>query len=171
MTLESIQKRLERERPPRVQIRYDVEVGDTLETRELPFVLGILGDFGGQPRNPPPRLKERKFVQIDPDSFDPVLRAMAPRLALEVENRIQDAGDPLMVELEFKSMKDFEPDALARQVAPLRRLLALRQKLADLRHRLAGNDRLEEFLDGLARDPGRLRLLADCRPELAGGEP
>ena len=90
MAKESTQKKLSRVRPPRVQITYDVEVGDAIETKELPFVLGVLADLSGQPKEPLPKLKERKFVQIDRDNFDDVLKGTAPRLALRVDNKLKN---------------------------------------------------------------------------------
>jgi type VI secretion system protein ImpB len=116
-------------------------------------------------------LKDRRFVQIDRDSFDDVLHGMAPRLALQVENRLQEGGVALGVELRFTRLEDFEPMGVARQVEPLRRLLELRQRLADLRNQLAGNDRLEELLDGVVRDPVRLQTLGMSPAADAMGEP
>jgi type VI secretion system protein ImpB len=171
MTLDNTQKKLERDRPPRVQITYDVEVGDAVETKELPFVLGVVGDYGGHPKEPPPRLKDRKFIQIDKDTFDDVLAGMAPRLELQVEDRLQDDGGRLGLELRFQRMEDFEPAGVARQVEPLRRLLEVRGRLADLRDKLVGNDRLEELLDGVVRDAEQLRALARGRGAGRDGEP
>ena len=148
MARESTQHKLDRVRSPRVQITYDVEVGGAIEIKELPFVVGVLGDFTGQPEQPLPRLKERKFVEINPDNFDSVLAAMKPHLSYSVRNTL--AGDEnapnLKVELRFGSMDDFEPQRVAEQVEPLRKLLELRTKLADLRGSLQGNDKLEELL-------------------------
>ena len=171
MTKESTQKKIERDRPPRVQIRYDVEVGDAVETKELPFVLGVLGDFSGRPPAPLPRIKDRKFVQIDKDSFDDVLNGLGPRLAFRVDNRLQDDGSQFGVDLRFTRLEDFEPAAVARQVEPLRRLLEVRSRLADLRDKLVGNDRLEELLDGIVRDAGKLRTLSQAQPDSQEGEP
>jgi type VI secretion system protein ImpB len=159
MVKESLQKRIERDRPPRVQITYEVELGDALETKELPFVLGVLGEFTGHPGAPLARLKDRRFVQIDRDSFDEVLHGMAPRLALQVGNRLPGGDGVLGVELRFHRLEDFEPMGVVRQVEPLRRLLELRHRLSDLRNQLAGNDRLEEFLDGIVQDPVQLQTL------------
>jgi type VI secretion system protein ImpB len=166
MARESTQKKLERDRPPRVQLTYDVEVGDAVETKELPFVLGVVSDLSGHPATPPPRLKDRKFVQIDKDTFDDVLHGMAPRLQLQVEDRLRDDGGRLALELRFDRLEDFEPAGIVRQVEPLRRLLEARNRLADLRNRMAGNDRLEELLDGVVRDSERLRTLG---PAGSGG--
>ncbi len=148
MARESIHKKLERVRPPRVHISYDVEVGDAIELKELPFVMGVLGDFTGQPEEPLARLKDRKFVDVTLDNFDDVMASMKPHLAYSVENKLSE--DPnagkLGVNLHFNSLDDFEPHNVARQVKPLRELLDLRTKLADLRGSLQGNEKLEEVL-------------------------
>src|SRR5919108_5081033 len=109
---ESTQHKLDRVRPPRVQITYDVETGGAIELKELPFVTGVLGDFTGQPEQPLPKLKDRKFVEVNPDNFDTVLEGMKPHLAFSVENKLsEDANAPqLKVDLHFKSMDDFEPE-------------------------------------------------------------
>ena len=160
MAKESTQKKISRDRPPRVQIMYDVEVGDAIEPKELPFVLGVLGDYSGHPREEPPRLKDRKFVQIDNETFDDVLGGMAPRLALKVENQLNDEPGQLSVELNFARLEDFEPLRIVNQVEPLRQLLELRSRLADLKNMMVGNEKLEELLDGMVRDTERLQRLA-----------
>ena len=161
MAREGIQKKLERVRPPRVHISYDVETGGAIELKELPFVMGVLGDFTGQPTEPLPKLKDRKFVEVTPDNFDDVLASMKPHLAFTVENKLSE--DPnvgkLAVNLDFKSMDDFSPDQVARQVKPLRELLELRTKLADLRGNLQGNDKLEEILQTTLRDEEKMKRL------------
>ncbi len=158
---EGTQKKLERVRPPRVHITYDVETGGAIETKELPFVMGVMGDFTGQPVDPLPRLKERKFVEVTPDNFDDVLASMKPHLAFTVENKLSE--DPnagrIAVDLTFKSLDDFSPDAVARQVKPLRELLELRTKLADLRGSLQGNDKLDEILQATLNDPEKMQQL------------
>ncbi|KPC50384.1 type VI secretion system contractile sheath small subunit [Amantichitinum ursilacus] len=158
---ESTQKKLSRVRPPRVQITYDVEVGDAIETKELPFVLGVMGDYTGHSKQPLPKLKERKFVQIDRDNFDDVLKGMAPRLALKVDNKLKDDDTQLGVELEFNQLADFEPQQVVEQVEPLRRLLEARQRLSDLRNKLVANDKLEELLDEVVRDTEKLRQIGN----------
>ena len=166
---ESTQKKLERVRPPRVNITYEVETGGAIEMKELPFVMGVLGDFTGQPAEPLPRVQDRKFVEINPDNFDEVLAGMKPHLSFTVENRLSDAPDAgkLAVDLSFKSIDDFAPDAVAQQVGPLRELLGLRGKLADLRSKLQGNDKLDEILQATVRDAERL---AQLKTELHGAE-
>ena len=160
MAKESTQKKLSRVRPPRVQITYDVEVGDAIETKELPFVLGVLADLSGQPKEPLPKLKERKFVQIDRDNFDDVLKGTAPRLALRVDNKLKNDGTQLSVDLDFEKLDDFAPTAIVNQVAPLKQLLEMRAKLSDLRNKVMGNEKLEEILDDVLRDTEKLREIA-----------
>src|SRR5215210_8178128 len=137
---DSTQKKLERVRPPRIQISYEVETGGAMELKELPFLMGVLGDFTGQPTEPLAKLKERKFVEVTPDNFDDVLASMKPHVAFTVENTLSEEADApkLGVDLHFRSLDDFSPDAVARQVKPLRELLELRAKLADLRGTLQG---------------------------------
>jgi len=161
MAKASTQHKLDRVRPPRVQITYDVEVGDAIEVKELPFVMGVLGDFTGQPVDPLPRLKDRKFVEVTPDNFDTVLESMKPHLAFSVENKLSDdpnAGN-IKVDLQFKSLEDFSPDNVARQVKPLRELLELRDRLSDLRGSMQGNDKLEELLRESVSDKEKLAKL------------
>jgi type VI secretion system protein ImpB len=156
-----MQHKLDRVRPPRVQITYDVEVGDAIEIKELPFVMGVLGDFTGQPTEPLAKLKDRKFVEVTPDNFDTVIENMKPHLAYSVENKLSkdpDAGN-LKVDLNFKSMDDFSPENVARQVGPLRELLELRGRLSDLRGNMQGNDKLEELLRDAVSDKDKLAKL------------
>src|SRR5438045_837827 len=168
MARESTQHKLDRVRPPRVQITYDVEIGDAIELKELPFVLGVLGDFTGQPTEPLARLKDRKFIEVNPDNFDQVLESMKPHLAFSVENKLSEdpnAGN-LKVDLNFKSMDDFAPENVARQVKPLRELLELRDRLSDLRGSMQGNDKLEEALREAVTDKDKLaRLKAELGTE------
>jgi type VI secretion system protein ImpB len=148
MARESTQHKLDRVRSPRVQITYDVEVGDAIELKELPFVMGVLGDLTGQPETPLVALKERKFIEINPDNFDTVLKGMEPHLAYSVANKLGDSGDgaQLKVDLTFESLEDFEPTNVAKQIGPLHELLELRARLSDLRGSLQGNDKLDEML-------------------------
>ena len=169
MAKQSTQHKLDRVRPPRVHVTYDVEVGDAIELKELPFVMGVLGDFTGQPEGPLPKLKDRKFVEVNPDNFDSVLEGMKPHLAFSVENKLSEdpeAGQ-LKVDLRFKSLEDFEPEQVARQVKPLKEMLDLRTKLSDLRGSLQGNDKLEELLLDAV---GNTEKLAKLKGELAKGE-
>src|SRR6266571_3761173 len=120
MPSESVHKKLGRVRPPRVHVTYDVEVGDAIEKKELPFVMGVLGDFTGQPEQPLPKLKERRLVEVTPDNFDSVLESMKPHLAFSVENKLSEDSNAgqIRVDLKFKSLEDFEPEQVARQVKP-----------------------------------------------------
>lgn len=157
---ESRQHTLDRVRSPRVQITYDVEKGDAVEQKELPFVMGVLGDFSGDPADPLPKLKERKFVNIDRDNFNDVLKGTKPRLAFQVENALQKDGTKMGVELNFKSLTDFEPQAVAQQIEPLRQLLELRTKLADLKNKMYGNDKLGEVLSDILQNTEKLAQLS-----------
>jgi type VI secretion system protein ImpB len=166
---DSTQKKLERVRPPRIQISYEVETGGAIEMKELPFLMGVLGDFTGQPTEPLPRLKDRKFVEVTPDNFDDVLASMKPHLAFTVENKLSEESDApkLGVDLNFRSMDDFSPDAVARQVKPLRELLELRTQLSDLRGSLQTNEKLDEVLQATLGDADKMNKL---RTELGLGE-
>lgn len=158
---ESLQHKLDRVRSPRVHITYDVETGGAIEKKELPFVMGVFGDFTGMPEEPLPRLKDRKFVEVSLDNFDNVLAAMKPHLAFSVENKLSEdpnAGQ-LKVDLRFQSMDDFEPANVAKQVKPLKELLDLRTRLSDLRGSLQGNDKLDELLMDTVRSADKLEKL------------
>lgn len=157
---ESVQQKISRIRPPRVHITYDVETGGAIEMKELPFVLGVLGDYSGKPEEALPGIKNRKFVEIDRDNFDQVLAGMKPRLAFTTENKLQDDGSKVGVELKFKSMDDFEPDNIVQQVEPLRKLVEARQKLSDLLSKMDGNDKLESILNDLIADQGKQKELS-----------
>jgi type VI secretion system protein ImpB len=161
MARQSTQHKLDRVRAPRVQITYDVEVGGAIEMKELPFVMGVMGDFTGQPVEPLARVKDRKFVEVTPDNFDAVLESMKPHLAYSVENKLsEDPEAPkLKVDLNFKSLDDFSPENVARQVGPLRELLELRDRLTDLRGTMQGNDKLEEVLREAVSDKDKLAKL------------
>jgi type VI secretion system protein ImpB len=157
---ESTQHKLDRVRPPRVHITYDVEIGDAIELKELPFVLGVLGDYSGKPDQALPRVKDRKFIEVDRDNFNQVLAGMAPRLAYRVDNKLADEGTKMNVELRFSSMDDFEPDNLVQQVEPLRRLVEARQRLSDLVSKMDGNDRLEQLLSEVIHNTGAQQELS-----------
>jgi len=157
---ESIQQKLKRVRPPRVQITYDVEIGGAMELKELPFVVGVLGDFSGQPAQQLPRVKDRKLIEIDRDNFDQVLAGMAPRLAMRVDNKLTNDGSKMNVELKFNSLQDFEPDNVVQQVEPLRKLVDARQKLRDLLSKTDGNDKLEEMLQNVMQNANAQKQLA-----------
>jgi type VI secretion system protein ImpB len=157
---ESIQQKLKRVRPPRVQITYDVEIGGAIELKELPFVVGVLGDFSGQPAEQLPRMKDRKLIEVDRDNFDQVLAAMTPRLAYKAENKLTNDGSKMNVEMRFNSLQDFEPDQVVQQVEPLRKLVEGRQKLRDLLSKTDGNDRLEELLSNVLQNTNAQKQLS-----------
>lgn len=160
---DSVQKRLQKIRPPRVQLTYDVEKGDAIEQKELPFVVGVMGDFSGNPEQPLPRLKDRKFVNVDLDNFDEVMEGMAPRAVYRVPNKITEKGGEFGVEMTFKSIDDFRPEAVVQQVEPLRKLLESRSKLADLRNKLAGNEKLEDILTDVLNNTEQLAKLGSSK--------
>lgn len=162
---ESIQKRLQKVRPPRVQLTYDIEKGDAIEQKELPFVVGVMGDFAGRSEQPMPRLKDRKFVNVDMDNFDDVMAGLKPRAAFRAPNRLSDEGGEIGVDLTFESIEDFRPEAVVEQVEPLRKLLQARGKLADLRNKLAGNEKLEDLLGEVLGNTEQLKRLDTAREE------
>lgn len=171
---ESVHKKLERVRAPRVNISYEVELGGAIEMKELPFVMGVLGDFTGHPTEPLPRLKDRKFTEVTPDNFDEVLKNMKPHLQFKVDNVLSDDPEAgkLGVDIKFESLDDFAPERVAQQVDPLRKLLDLRQQLADLRGSLQGNDKLEEILQATLTDQEKLtRLKDELESDTSEGEP
>jgi type VI secretion system protein ImpB len=143
---ESQQKKLDRVRRPRVQITYDVETGGALEKKELPFVVGVMADLSGAPKTPLKALKDRKITTIDRDNFNDVLAGAAPRAAVKVQNKLTSEDTKLAVELNFKSIEDFEPAKIAEQVPALKELLEMRQRLTYLQSKMEGNDKVEELL-------------------------
>jgi type VI secretion system protein ImpB len=169
MARESTQHKLDRVRSPRVQITYDVETGDAIEMKELPFVLGVLADLSGKPTEPLPRVRDRKFVEIDRDNFDAAMRGMKPRVAFRVDNELTGDGSQLAVELTFNGIEDFEPEQIARQVEPLRKLLETRMQLQALLAKADGNDRLGEKLQEIIGNTEMLRKLGD-EMGVAGGK-
>jgi type VI secretion system protein ImpB len=168
MPKESLQKKIGRVRPPRVQITYDVETGGAIEKKELPFVVGVLADLSGQPDKPLPAIKDRKFVEIDRDNFDQVLAKMTPRLAFKVDNKLSDDDTKIGCEIKFSNMEDFEPQNVVEQIEPLRKLIELRRKLSNLRSSLYGNDKLEKMLQQILNDDQELNKL---RTEVGLPEP
>jgi len=157
MPKESLQKKVGRVRPPRVQITYDVQIGDAIEKRDLPFVVGVLADLSGMPNKPLPPIAKRKFVAIDRDNLNDVMKKIGPRLAFKVPNRLNEDDTKLNVELNFESMEDFQPAKIAQQITPLRKLLELRNSLANLRSNLIGNDKLDVLLQEMIQNQEMLR--------------
>ena len=162
---ESVQKRLQKVRPPRVQLTYDVEIGDAIKAKELPFVVGVLGDFAAQSKEPQGKVRDRKFVNVDMDNFDDVMEGMAPRAAYRVKNRLTPEGGELGIDIEFKKFDDFRPEAVVQQVEPLRKLQEARSKLADLRNKLAGNEKLEDLLNDVLNNTEQLNSLGGKKNE------
>lgn len=160
MAKESTQHKLDRVRPPRVHITYDVELGGAIELKELPFVMGVLADLSGKPEEALPRLRERKFVEIDRDNFDDVMAGMKPHLAFQVDNKLQSDNTRIGVDLHFKSLEDFEPEQVARQVKPLAELLELRRQLSGLLAKADGNDKLNDRLMEVIGNTEKLQQLA-----------
>lgn len=144
--MSNTQHKLDRIRPPRVQITYDVETGGAIEKKELPLVVGILADLSGHREEPLPKLKERKFTQIDRDNFNDVMKSVTPRLKYTVDNKISKDGGKLAAELKFGHLDDFHPVNVAKQIEPLAKLLEARQRLVDLVGKLDGNDALADEL-------------------------
>jgi type VI secretion system protein ImpB len=156
----SMQHKLDRVRRPRVQITYDVETNGALEKVELPFVVGVLADLSGMPKDALKPLKERQAVYIDRDNFNNVLSKAAPRLALKVQNRMTDADSKLAVELNFKTIDDFEPAKVAAQIGPLKELLAMRHNLSELLSKMEGNEKLETLLADVLQSTEKAKELA-----------
>jgi type VI secretion system protein ImpB len=156
---DSIHDKLKRVRKPRVHITYEVETEGAVVLKELPFVVGVMGDFSGNPTEPLKPLKDRKFIQIDRDNFNDVMARMTPGLNLKVENTLQGDGSEIGVQLKFNSMADFEPANVARPVEPLRKLLETREKLRELQTKADMSDKLEGLLeDVLSSSEGVERL-------------
>jgi len=164
---ESIQHKLDRVRSPRVHITYDVEIGGAIEMKEIPFVLGVLSDLSGNPDEPLPRLRDRKFVEIDRDNFNNVMKGMKPRLAFRVDNTLTNDDSKLGVELRFTNIDDFEPGQVVNQVEPLRKLLNIRQQLSSLLSKADGNDKLNERLMEIVSNTEKLQQVG----QEAGIEP
>ncbi|WP_035056416.1 type VI secretion system contractile sheath small subunit [Andreprevotia chitinilytica] len=167
---ESTQHKLDRIRPPRVQITYDVEIGNAIEKKELPLVVGIMADLSGKPETPLPKVGERRFVEIDRDNFNDVLASIAPRLAVQVDNAISDDGSKLNVELKFSKFEHFDPVSIVQQVKPLERLFEARQRLRDLLTKLDGNDELDKLLQEVVANTEGLQEIKAARPEEAAAE-
>ena len=164
--MESVHDKLKRVRKPRVHITYEVETEGAAEVKELPFVIGVMGDFSGDPTEELKPLAERKFIQIDRDNFDAVMQRMSPGLKLRVENTLKGDGSEMPVELKFESMDDFEPGRVVQQVEPLRKLLETRNKLRDLMSKADSSEKLESLLEQILQDNGQLAALrAELGPD------
>lgn len=156
---EGIQKRLQRIRPPRVQLTYDVEIGDAIEQKELPFALGVIGDFSGTSKVAQPKLKDKKFISIDLDNFDEVMAGLSPSVNCRVSNTLTSQGGEFAVDMSFHAIDDFRPETVARKVEPLNKLLEARMKLTDLRNKLVGNEALEDILNQVLSNTDKLHAI------------
>ena len=161
---DSLQKWVGRNRPPRVQITYDVEIGDAMEKRELPLVVGVLADLAGKPASAPPKMKDRRFVEIDRDNFDEIMAKIGPRLDMSVPDMMKGSGN-LKIELTPKKFADFHPEAIVDQVPRLKKLLEARLELRDLLAKLDGNDDLDGLLAGIVKNTEGLKQIRSA----AGG--
>lgn len=157
---ESVQKKLQRIRPPRVQLTYDVEVGDAKEIKELPFVIGVLGDFSAASELEKTKLKDKKFINVDLDNIDEVMTSLAPRATFQVENMLTEEKGSLAINLTFNSMQDFRPENVVLQVDPLRKLVEARERLTDLRNKISNNERLEDLLDEVLQNTDQVHQLS-----------
>ncbi len=157
---ESVQQKLKRVRAPRVHITYDVETEGAQVRKELPFVVGVIGDFSGKPYEPQKPMRDRKFIQVDRDNFDDVMQRMTPGAEFKVENTLAGDESLLPVSLKFKSIDDFEPGAIVDQVEPLRKLLAVRNKLRDLMSKVDRSEELESLLEEVLQNTDKLTALA-----------
>ncbi|MBV34977.1 MAG: type VI secretion system contractile sheath small subunit [Rickettsiales bacterium] len=165
----SIHDRLKRVRKPRVHITYDVETDGAVLEKELPFVVGVMGDFTGDSTKPLKPLKDRRFVQIDKDNINEVMRNMAPGLNLKVKNTLENDGSEMAVNLEFNSMDDFEPAAIVDQVDPLKKLMDTRNQLRDLMTKIDRSEELEGIMEKVLQNTDNLDELAKAL-EVAGDD-
>jgi len=156
----SIHEKLSRVRKPRVHIKYEVETEGAQIERELPFVMGIMGEFSGDPTKPLTSLTERKFVQIDRDNFNDVMARIGPGLNLKVDNTLAADGSQMAVELKFNSIEDFEPGRIVEQVPALRQLMETRNKLRDLMSKVDRSEELESLLEQVLRNENDLKSLS-----------
>jgi type VI secretion system protein ImpB len=155
----SIHSKLDRVRKPRVHITYDVETEGAAIVRELPFVMGVMGDFSGDPTAPLQSMTDRKFVQIDRDNFNDVMARMNPGLKLRVDNKLSEEGGQMAVDLKFNAIEDFEPARVAQQVPALRTLMETRAKLRDLMSKVDRSEELEGLLEKVLQNENELKAL------------
>ena len=171
MPKESIHQKLSRVRKPRVHITYEVDTGGAIELKELPFVVGVLADLSGQPKEALPGVKNRKFVDIDRDNFNQVLSGVAPRLAFRVPNRLANDESQLPVELEFQHLDDFGPEKVAQQVEPIRKLVEARQRLNELALKINASDKLEDLLQNIVQNTESLKQVSAAAAAAGSDEP
>ncbi len=143
-----------------MQLTYDVEVGDGKESKELPFVVGVMGDFSAASELDKTKLKDKKFINVDLDNIDEVMESLAPRAAFDVENTLTDEGGRMSIDLTFNSMEDFRPEQVVQQVDPLRKLVEARERLTDLRNKISNSERLEDLLDEVLKNTDQVRQLS-----------
>lgn len=158
---ESIHDKLKRVRKPRVHITYDVETNGATEKKDLPFVVGVMGDYSGDNTENKKNLKERKFVQVDRDNVDAVMGTIAPKLSLQVENTLEDNGSEMAVDLSFNKLEDFEPHRIVDQVEPLKKLLETRNKLRDIMSKVDRSEDLEAILEEVLQNTESLGQLSE----------
>jgi type VI secretion system protein ImpB len=159
--MDNIYEKLTRVRKPRVHIQYEVETEDGVKQHELPFVIGVIGDFSSHPEKPLPPLKHRKFVSIDRDNFDQAMEKMDVGLTLKITDTLQKENQSLPIRLNFKSMRDFEPDRVIEQIEPLRRLKKSRDRLMALLNKSSHSEMLEEALEKILTDNKQLKSLTN----------
>ena len=157
---ESWQHKLDRVRRPRVQITYDVETNGAMVQKELPFVVGVMADLSAQRKTPLPAMRDRKFVEIDRDNINKVMADAAPEIQMRVDNKLADDGSQLAVNLKFKKLDDFEPGAVAQQVAPLKELLDMRKRLDEVMGKMESNIKLEGLLQDVLTNSEKVQSLA-----------
>ena len=179
---DNVQQKLKRVRPPRVKISYDVEIGDAVENKELPFVGALIADLAGDASLNQDKISERSFVDVDNESVDDVMQGINPKLSFLVDDKLSADGGKLNVALDFRSMDDFQPESVIQQVEPLRRLFEARVKLNDLAAKLDGNDELDSLLSQVIEDTEKRKELSsalkakssklnsDAKTASAGGE-
>jgi type VI secretion system protein ImpB len=160
MAKSSLQHKLDRVRKPRVHITYDVEIGDAVVKKELPFVMGVMGDFSGNPNTPPKPLTQRKFVAIDRDNFNDVMKSVSPELNLRVKNTLQGGDSEMAVKLNFSSLDDFDPGRIVEQIPALKSLQDSRDKLRDLLTTMDQSDDLEARLEAILKDTAKVQQAA-----------
>jgi type VI secretion system protein ImpB len=169
MARQSSQKFIQRNRPPRVQIEYDLELYGSMKKVNLPFVVGVMSDLSGKPAEELPSVADRKLVEVDIDNFDKTLKATKPRVAFQVPNALTGQGN-MQVDVTFESMDDFAPAAVARKVEALRKLLEARMQLENLLTYMDGKDKAEDLIARLLKDEALLRALASAPKPEAGAE-
>lgn len=166
---ESVQHKLKRVRPPRVKITYDVEIGNAIQKKELPFVGALISDLAGKSIKDLPKFKDRKFVEIDRDNINDVMKSIGPSVAFQVPNKLSGGEGDLNVALKFESLDDFEPASVIKQIDPLRKLFEARQRLNDLSAKLDGNDELDQLLSDIIENTDQKEKLRSELSSNGGG--